>query len=62
MPPNSPDAVVIGVGFGTLSGRAVVVRVRDGAELGSAVDPCVDAVVERQLPPTGEPLPPDRAL
>ena len=33
----SPDAVVIGVDYGTLSGRAVVVRVRDGAELASAV-------------------------
>ena len=32
MPP-----LVVGVDFGTLSGRAVVVRVHDGAELGSAV-------------------------
>ncbi len=31
------DACVVGVDFGTLSGRAVVVRVRDGAELGTAV-------------------------
>ncbi|GLZ33785.1 ribulokinase [Lentzea sp. NBRC 105346] len=31
------DQLVVGVDFGTLSGRAVVVRVRDGAELGSAV-------------------------
>ena len=29
------DPVVVGVDFGTLSGRAVVVRVRDGAELGT---------------------------
>ena len=28
------DACVLGIDFGTLSGRAVVVRVRDGAELG----------------------------
>lgn len=28
---------VIGVDYGTLSGRAVVVRTQDGAELGSAV-------------------------
>jgi len=28
------DAYVIGVDYGTLSGRAVVVRVRDGAEMG----------------------------
>jgi hypothetical protein len=30
-------ALVVGVDFGTLSGRALVVRVSDGAELGSAV-------------------------
>ena len=30
-------AHVVGVDFGTLSGRAVVVRAVDGAELGSAV-------------------------
>ena len=62
MPHNRPDAVVIGVDFGNLSGRAVVVRVRDGAELGSVVHPYAHAVVERTLPVTGEQLPPDRAL
>ena len=31
------DCYVIGVDFGTLSGRAVVVRVSDGVELGSAI-------------------------
>ena len=31
------EPCVIGVDFGTLSGRALVVRVRDGAELGSAI-------------------------
>ena len=30
-----PDRVVVGVDFGTLSGRAVVVRVTDGEELGT---------------------------
>ena len=35
--PVAPDAVVIGVDYGTLSGRAVVVRVRDGAELGAGI-------------------------
>ena len=34
---NADERYVIGVDFGTLSGRAVVVRVSDGAELGSAV-------------------------
>src|SRR3954468_2517725 len=56
------QAVVVGVDFGTLSGRAVVVRVSDGAELGSAVHPYAHAVVERELPATGELLPPDWAL
>jgi L-ribulokinase len=56
------DQLVVGVDFGTLSGRAVVVRVRDGAELGSAVFEYPHAVVERTLPATGRPLPPDWAL
>ncbi len=59
---NSRDTGVIGVDLGALSGRAIVVRVRDGAELGSAVHPDAHAVVERTLPATGEQLPPDRAL
>src|SRR4051794_807184 len=56
------QAVVVGVDFGTLSGRAVVVRVSDGAELGSAVHLYAHAVVERELPATDELLPPDWAL
>jgi L-ribulokinase len=61
--PDAPaDTYVVGVDFGTLSGRAVVVRVRDGAELGSAVSAYEHAVVERTLPVTGEKLPPDWAL
>jgi L-ribulokinase len=56
------DAAVVGVDFGTLSGRAVVVRVRDGAELGSAVHPYAHAVMDRTLVPTGAALPPDWAL
>jgi L-ribulokinase len=56
------DACVIGVDFGTLSGRAVVVRVADGAELGSAVHDYANAVIERELPATGKPLPPQWAL
>jgi L-ribulokinase len=57
-----PDACVVGVDFGTLSGRAVVVRVADGAELGSAVHDYANAVIERELPATGKPLPPQWAL
>ncbi|MEV6977627.1 ribulokinase [Kitasatospora sp. NPDC093806] len=61
-PPDPPDRYVVGVDFGTLSGRAVVVRVRDGEELGTAVHDYPHAVVERELPGTGRPLPPDWAL
>jgi L-ribulokinase len=60
---NAPqDACVVGVDFGTLSGRAVVVRVEDGTELGSAVYDYANAVIERELPATGKPLPPQWAL
>jgi L-ribulokinase len=52
----------VGIDFGTLSGRAVVVRVSDGAELGSAVHDYSHAVIERELPATGERLPPQWAL
>ena len=61
--PFSPDrALVVGVDFGTLSGRAVVVRVADGAELGSAVHPYRFGVMDSHLIPTGRALPPDWAL
>jgi L-ribulokinase len=46
----SPEpACVIGVDYGTLSGRAVVVRVSDGAELGSAVLEYPHAVMDTVL-------------
>jgi L-ribulokinase len=53
---------VIGVDYGTLSGRAVVVAVQDGAELGSAVHEYAHAVIERELPASGARLPPQWAL
>ncbi len=53
---------VVGVDFGTLSGRAVVVRVADGAELGSDVHEYPHGVLDTELPATGERLPPDWAL
>jgi L-ribulokinase len=53
--------VVIGIDYGTLSGRAVVVRVRDGQEPGSAVHDYPHAVLDAALP-TGESLPPEWAL
>ncbi len=59
---GAAEAVVIGVDYGTLSGRAVVVRVRDGAELGSAVHDYTHRVMDRVLAATGEQLAPDWAL
>ncbi len=56
------DSYVVGVDFGTLSGRAVVVRVHDGQELATVVHEYPHAVIERELPGTGHPLPPDWAL
>jgi L-ribulokinase len=53
---------VIGIDFGTLSGRAVVVGVSDGSELGSAVHEYPHTVIERELPASGERLPPQWAL
>ncbi len=59
----APDgALVIGVDFGTLSGRALVVRVSDGAELGSATFAYPHAVMDRTLDhgpaaDAGRPLP-----
>ncbi|WBB52914.1 ribulokinase [Verrucosispora sp. WMMD573] len=56
------DKYVVGVDYGTLSGRALVVRVRDGAELGTAVHEYRNAVISAALPDGGTPLPPDWAL
>ncbi|MDP4508853.1 ribulokinase [Nonomuraea turcica] len=53
---------MVGVDFGTLSGRAVVVRVSDGAELGSAVHEYTHRVIEQTLPGSGVKLGPDWAL
>ena len=63
LPPlRSSDALVVGVDFGTLAGRAVVVRVADGTELGSAVFDYPHAVITDQLPGAAERLPPEWAL
>jgi L-ribulokinase len=56
------DACVVGIDFGTLSGRALVVRVADGAELGSATREYRHGVMDSVLSATGRPLPPDWAL
>ena len=55
------DAYVIGVDFGTLSARALVVRVSDGAEAGTAVSEYPHGAIDRSLDGHGE-LPPDWAL
>ncbi|WP_241982943.1 MULTISPECIES: ribulokinase [Cryobacterium] len=52
----------MGVDYGTLSGRAVVVRVSDGAELGSATLDYAHAVMDTTLAATGAALPPEWAL
>jgi len=58
---TDPPAVTVGVDFGTLSGRALVVAVQDGKELGSAVHDYTHGVVDEALP-DGRELPPDWAL
>ncbi len=51
MSQQQPDEqYVVGVDYGTLSGRAVVVRVSDGAELGTGVHDYPHAVLEAALP------------
>ena len=56
------DRYVVGVDYGTLSGRALVVRVSDGAEMGSAVLDYPHGVVDSVMPGSGRRLPPDWAL
>ncbi len=52
----------VGVDFGTLSGRAVVVRTADGCELASSVYEYPDGVIDTRLPGTTARLPGDWAL
>ncbi|WP_405783446.1 ribulokinase [Streptomyces sp. NBC_00859] len=56
------ESYVVGVDFGTLSGRAVVVRVQDGAELGAAEHVYPHGVIDEALPAGGPRLPPEWAL
>jgi L-ribulokinase len=55
------DKFVIGIDFGTESGRVVVVRVRDGEEMGTALVAYPDGVFDEKLP-GGVRLEPDSAL
>lgn len=56
------ERYVVGVDFGTLSGRALVVRVSDGAELASAEHGYAHGVVTDTVPGGGARLPSQSAL
>jgi L-ribulokinase len=56
------DKYVVGVDFGTLTARALVVRVSDGCEVGTGVHAYRHGVIDQRLPISGEELPPDWAL
>jgi L-ribulokinase len=58
----SERAYAIGVDFGTESGRAVLLDLRSGEELAARVVPYPHGVIDRELPSSGEELPPDWAL
>lgn len=58
----SNEKYAIGVDYGTLSGRALLVRVSDGCEIASSVHEYSHAVIEDALPINGKKLPPDWAL
>jgi L-ribulokinase len=52
----------VGLDYGTESGRALLVRVADGKEVATAVHAYGDGVIDRRLPGSDRPLPPDWAL
>ncbi len=58
----SASKYAIGVDFGTLSGRVVIVDVADGKELATAVHEYGDGVIDEYLPGTDIRLEPDWAL
>ena len=62
MSAQNSTGYVVGVDFGTLTARAVVVGAADGAEVGTAVHAYQHGVIDRHLPVSGGPLPPDWAL
>jgi L-ribulokinase len=58
----SSPRFVVGVDFGTLSGRAVVVNAADGTTVGAATHEYEHGVIEKTLPASGAALPPSWAL
>ncbi len=59
---NNTRAYTIGVDFGTLSGRALLVDAATGEEIASAVHEYSHGVIDRSLPGSTKPLPHDFAL
>jgi L-ribulokinase len=59
---SAVTATVVGVDFGTLSARAVVVRACDGVELGTGIATYPHGVIDRALPDSNRALPADWAL
>ena len=57
----SKEKFVLGIDYGTESGRVVVIRARNGEEIASAVIPYPDGVIDERLP-GGPRLEPDWAL
>ena len=57
----SNEKFALGIDYGTESGRVVVIRVRNGEEIASAVIPYPDGVIDEKLP-GGPRLGPDWAL
>jgi len=58
----SPARYVLGIDFGTLSGRALLVDARSGREVATAVHEYAHGVLEETLPGSRKPLPPKTAL
>jgi L-ribulokinase len=58
----SGTVYAIGVDFGTESGRTLLLDLDGGEEVAVEVTRYPSAVIDRQLPETAEPLPPDWAL
>lgn len=59
---GSPRTCVLGIDFGTLSGRALLVDAATGEELASAVHEYADGVIEEYLPGDKRRLAPETAL